>query len=276
MASRVLVLGGAAAAKQDVAEAVLKKMNVDTTIAWNKVEGNDEDVSYLAHSMTISTKYYTAPVELHVHTCVGDDWASYEACLCVWDAADKSSWSHVQDAVERMQDHSFDAFLSIAVSSNGAAEGESTSLQHALDWCIDHGVEHVPFNLTKSSDSLTNDETSGIDRVVEALQCTMWKSMEMKDGRAAPPVVNHATTVDESRDEGNPAVDLPTTAGVPSPPSAPDTVDDFEALLQQVHAIRSQVTNPSNVSDDERRERAAEMAMKLWSLLGDDDASDSD
>ncbi|KAH9136538.1 hypothetical protein LEN26_006110 [Aphanomyces euteiches] len=264
--SRVLVLGATHAANQQVAEAVLKKIDTSKdTIAWSKVE---RESSFLSHGVIISTKYYTAPVEFDVHADLCDDWASYEACLLIWDPSDKASWARVQDTVERMEDHSFDALLAISTSS---VDG-TMSLQNTLDWCLDHGVEHVALERAESEDPASNDEATGIDRVVEALQCTMWKSMEVKANsssdvaptpapQAAPPVAE------------NP----PVTEAMfqPSSNNVDEDATNFESLLQEVQSIRAQL-NREDVSDDQRRARAADMAMRLWNLLGEDDDCDSD
>ncbi|KDO23040.1 hypothetical protein SPRG_22288 [Saprolegnia parasitica CBS 223.65] len=64
----------------------------------------------------------------------------------------------------------------------------------------------------------------------------------------------------------------------PTPASTPSLLEQdegFEALLQEVLSIREDV-NLQRLTDDERRARAADMAMKLMSLLGDNSDDDDE
>lgn len=51
--------------------------------------------------------------------------------------------------------------------------------------------------------------------------------------------------------------------------------DDDERLYTQARSMRVDVAN-GELSDEQRRERAAEMALRLCKLIGLDEGSDSD
>ncbi|RHZ26733.1 hypothetical protein DYB31_006008 [Aphanomyces astaci] len=282
--SQVLVLGAAGVGKEGLVEAVVRQVDASKGISWTKGAS-----SFRAHPATISTKYYTAAVEFHVHSQpFSGDWTAYEACLLVWNANDKSSWSHVQNAVEGMGEHSFDVLMAVACGSNIAI-----NMENAMDWCLERGVEHVAVDLassepaaSSSDDLASKDGTTGMARIVEALECTMWKSMEMKHGHAAPAAISSDALASSEPDPSPPELPsfnaappsvsstaIPTSSAQPSANTNNNNgVEEFETLLHEVQAIRSQM---QGVSDDQRRARAAEMAMKLWEMMGNDD-SDSD
>ncbi|KDO20733.1 hypothetical protein SPRG_13315 [Saprolegnia parasitica CBS 223.65] len=247
--SRVLVLGSAQVGKKHIVEAVVAAGGAQDAAEWAKAD----DHAVLAH--TLVTKYYSAPIAFHVPEAAHDvpeDLSPYEGLLLVWDATQKASWSHAQSVL-------------VAVANRASPD---MVLENMNDCCLEHGFEHIAVSRGASS-AAAGSETSGIDRLVEALQCNMWTSMEMRDG------VRHPTA--ESAPAAAPKA--PTTPH-PTPASTPSLLEQdegFEALLQEVLSIREDV-NLQRLTDDERRARAADMAMKLMSLLGDnsDDDESSD
>ncbi|OQS04019.1 hypothetical protein THRCLA_03700 [Thraustotheca clavata] len=249
--SRVLVLGDKHVGKKYVVEALVGATG--GKVSWR----NDGEMA----ATTLRTKYYSALIEFHVpSSSVLDDLSPYEGVLMVWDAGRKTSWSTVEAAMEAIarQEHGLEVMLAVA---NRVTPG--TVLDNMQDLCLEHGVEHVAIDEGRVDEpaAVGTGETKGIERIVEALQCTMWCSMEMASGHEKPaqePVVNAAS-------ESN--VNVPTQE---IPGHHQD--EDFEALLNEVLSIREDV-NQNRMTDDERRARAAEMAMKLWSLLGEEDES---
>ncbi|ETV96015.1 hypothetical protein H310_10670, partial [Aphanomyces invadans] len=279
--SQVLVLGAPGFTTEELVENIVRKVDASQEIAWTTAASS----VHRAHGVTISTKYYAAPVVFHVHSHKFDgDWAAYEACLLVWDTNDSTSWCQVQDSVDRMGEHSYDVLLAVAFGSLD----HSNIIETTADWCLEHGVEQVVVTPVESSNddpiSTSVDGTTGVDRIVEALECTMWTSMEMKNGHAPPSQTSslNAQTSPCKRDTQprdavfSNVVEAPdrSTSAPSTSTSVPDkdreSVEEFESLLQEVQAIRSQM---HGVSDDERRKRAADMAMRLWEMMG---AGDSD
>ncbi|OQR94048.1 hypothetical protein ACHHYP_01895 [Achlya hypogyna] len=252
--SRVLVLGDARVGKKHVVEALVASSG--TAAEWSKTD----DTLALPH--TLCTKYYTAALEFVIPTnkVLPTDLDGYEAALLVWDATQKASWVYVQSTMEALstRDHGLEVLIAVA---NRATAG--LVFENMTDACLEHNVEHVQVHEASVALSPT-DETSGIDRIIEALQCNMWASMVMLNGQPKPSVPEPQVVAEEPK-------------AVPPPPTGPirDQEEDFEALLHEVMSIRQDV-NQNRLTDEERRARAADMAMKLWSLLGEGESSDEE
>ncbi|KAE9032801.1 hypothetical protein PR001_g10450 [Phytophthora rubi] len=310
--SRLLVLGP----DQDSRRAVVSKLR--------ELSGDaalDSDASVLS----LRTKYYRARVEVHAHQ-VRDNAPEpalqhalhdYEALLCVVDAGQRESFLHVQRLAKRVVGTlPYDVCLLAAATASASRE----SVNKLEGWCQDNGFEFVDLDAEQhaADDDDVIDEKLGVERVLEALHCNMWRSMEMN-----PPVVEEVEAtkvkdavpeVEAEKEEGGQQksdnqvqdkddnvtvaaeeVDMSTDdsrlqallqaleiAGGPDAGSgeAGDGDDDdldmaeFSALISEVRDVRDQ---GQSLTDEQRRERAAEVAMKLWNFLGEDgDASDSD
>ncbi|KAG6613042.1 uncharacterized protein IUM83_11873 [Phytophthora cinnamomi] len=322
--SRLLVLGP----DQDSRRAVISKLR--------ELSGDAESLD--AAVLSLRTKYYRASVELHEHQ-VRDNAPEpalqhalhdYEALLCV---ADAQSFLHVQRFAKRVVDTlPYDVCLLAATTSAAPRE----SVQKMQGWCQDNGFEFVDLDAEQQAgdggDDDVIDEKHGIERVLEALHCNMWRSMEMNPPKVneakptevkdAAPEVEAVETKEERAEqqsdnqvehkdnsatgdiagggggdaEGQDAatddsrlqalLQALEIAGGPDAGSADagggdddDDIDmaEFSALISEVRNVRDQ---GQSLTDEQRRERAAEVAMKLWSFLGADDedggASDSD
>ncbi|EQC38060.1 hypothetical protein SDRG_04490 [Saprolegnia diclina VS20] len=258
--SRVLVLGSDHVGKKQLVEAVVAAAGAQDAAEWAKLDGH----AVLAH--TLVTKYYSAPLAFHVPEAahaVPDDLSPYEGLLLVWDATQKASWSHVQSVMEAIASREHDLEVLVAVANHASP---SMVLENMNDCCLEHGFEHIAVSRDASS-AATGSETSGVDRLVEALQCNMWTSMEMRDG------VRNPTTESTPTPAAAPKTPKTPQSTPASTPSLLEQDEGFEALLQEVLSIREDV-NLQRLTDDERRARAADMAMKLMSLLGDSDDDD--
>ncbi len=307
------MLGDAHVGKKHVIQSLIEKTDGSQPLEWKTIEA--PPTTYAVQTYTIRTKYYSAPVEFHVSQIKDfewqEHWSGYEGLILVWDATRKSSWNKMQHVMQRLQDreHGFEVLLAVA---NRVIPG--VVLQNMQDCCLEHGVELViladtvfeadPINRSAAADT----DTVGMDRILEALQCTMWKSMEM---RAVEPSSHsrsdpfsqipaheesslHATAAaDPARKERTPvaaveasSMPIAEKAGRAGETEAlesenadealvraeveHDIHEGFEALMNEVHRIRTSVRD-GKLTDDARRAQAAEMAMKLWTLLGDSD-----
>lgn len=328
--SRLLVLGPDPDSKWAVVSKLLQ-LSGDEALSLD-AKGFD------ATLLNLRTKYYRAPVEVHVHQ-VRDNAPKpalqhalhdYEALLCVVDAGQRESFLHVQRFAKRVVD-TLPYDVCLLAASTASATGESVKKMEG--WCQDNGFEFVDLDAEQPAvddddDSGVIDEKHGIERVLEALHCNMWRSMEMnppkvedtKSKDAAPEVAAEKKEVDaeqksdnqvEDKDKGKTATVEATAAtteeqdasaddsrlqallqaleiaGGPGAGSEDageggdddDDIDmaEFSALISEVRNVRDQ---GQDLTDEQRRERAAEVAMKLWNFLGTDDegddASDSD
>ncbi|KAG7390289.1 hypothetical protein PHYPSEUDO_008427 [Phytophthora pseudosyringae] len=280
--------------------------------------------------LSLQTKYYRATVELHVHQVLDNapepalqhDLHEYEAVVCVVDASQRESFLHVHRFAQRIVETlPYDVCLLVAGTSSATNE----SVQKMEGWCQDNGFEFVDLDADADapSDDTVIDEKQGIERVLEALHCNMWRSMDMnppkaesatsseleaatpevtavetkkKAGETEEKTVNQAQENEKNGDEEEQdaaandsrlqallqaleiAGDATEGAGAGGEGDEDDNVDmtQFSALISEVRDVRDQ---GQSLTDEQRRERAAEVAMKLWTFLGADgdaDVSDSD
>jgi hypothetical protein len=321
--SRLLVLSADASSAQHVLDKLRGLCGDGTALAV--ASGDAAGVQKLM----LRTKYYSAEVEAHAHAVrdnapvaeLAHDLHEYEAVLCVVNPSDRESFVHVRGLLERLAEtEQFDVCLLVG-DTRPDAVSVSKKLQpidraHLGDWCQDNTFEFV--SLDEDGNQEGDEETRGIDRVLEALQCNMWKSMVRGPPPSVKVVLPSAAKAESARDieeitaaSGNQteddavednsdarlqtllrALEITEKEGE-SATSAPsvdneraesriatgreeedDDVDmaQFSALIDQVRRVREQ---GQALTDEERRQQAAEVAMRLWNFLDVDDEGDS-
>lgn len=140
--------------------------------------------------------------------------------------------------------------LVAAAQPGGELEAEN-AVDAAAEWAADNAFEFVPL-LPSCVAAAGGDsrEKLGLARVREALEAHTWPGLEPK----------HAT--------------LPRAAAAPKPPPSPAALDEeddaYEALMGAMRQARDAAA-AGTVPDEERRARAAELAMQMAALLGLDD-----
>lgn len=262
--------------------------------------------------LQLQTKYYTAPVELHaqhvqLNALVTGSKAlphplhEFEAIICVVDSESEDSFLHVHKYVQDLlEEHpAFDVCLMVSLpSATGTSNKSATHRQRLEQWCQDNEFELVDASEAHVNQTDAGNETCGMERVLEALHCQMWRSMVMggptsfsstqadNDAIAAVEIVAGASVaIDEE----------PITTEVSSPAPAEDRLealfrglemagpsvgldDDeemdlnaFSSLIDEVRRVRE---NGQSLMDEERRQQAAAVAMRLWNLLGSDEEGD--
>ncbi|CAI5728732.1 unnamed protein product [Hyaloperonospora brassicae] len=269
-----------------------------------------------ATALTLQTKYYRAQVDVHVHVvqdnapapALQHELCDYEAVLVVVNAAEEESFQHVCGFATRVVELATVDVCLLLVSSTCMETTERVETMES--WCHGNGFELVVSSGPERScgDHSVAGEKHGVARVLEALQCNRWRSMEMhvrQTAGAVPLDVVAAESIETNVDEmvsledevgnkeeheeescdGSEALRQETqlmqaldVAACPSVSSeaiggggeSDDDVDmdEFCALIAQVRNVRDQV---AFLDDTKRRERAAEVAMKLSKFLGDHD-----
>ncbi|CAI5725900.1 unnamed protein product [Peronospora farinosa] len=265
--------------------------------------------------LNLQTKYYHARVEVHLHQVLDNEpepplhheLRDYEALICVFDAKEKDTFLHMQRFVKCIVDTlSYDVCLLVSTSSTLSMTMES--VQQVETWCQDNGFEFVALDCLEHlfNDDNVIHEKKGIERVLEALHCNMWRSMEMNPSQSvtATPLQmvtedaekevdnvekkeilkeeNNANTEDQrtSMDESQlhtllQDLEIPGGPGICAGESKGDNkendidMNQFNALISEVRNVRNQ---GQHLTDEERRDRAAEVAMKLWKVLGEEDS----
>ncbi|CAH0481639.1 unnamed protein product [Peronospora belbahrii] len=237
------------------------------------------------------------------------DWNEYEAVICTVKVRNRESFLHINRFVKHIVDtFSHEVRLLVADTSLSTIE----DVKQIKSWCCDNGFEFVALDCTEhiSSDDTSNDEKVGIDRVLEALHCNMWKSMELHSFQletAAPlkaatekvsnkidkrhhqagneegkntKAEDQTMSLSDERIEAllqalkiaeDPRV---STKDAKKSDDKDDDIDmaQFSALISEVRDVREQ---GKLLTNEQRRDRAAEVAMKLWHMLGEDNGSDA-
>lgn len=141
--------------------------------------------------------------------------------------------------------------LLVAAAQPGGGELEvENAVDAAAEWAADNAFEFVALLPSCSSAAGADSrEKLGLARVREALEAHTWPGLE-------------------------PKATLPRAAAAPQPPppsAALDEEDDaYEALMGAMRQARD-AASAGTVPDEERRARAAELAMQMAALLGFDD-----
>ena len=192
--------------------------------------------------------------------------------------------------------------------------------QDIQTWCIDNSFEYIrmftPQELAEqviyenddhhgksTSGGLMQAEKFGFDRVLEALESTMWPHMTKSSStRSAPQETvqeSKTTAANDDKDDGIDGVELDereaalvkqlTQFEKPAKPSEnKDEYDEAKAEreMEQMEKIFTEIAdirkNGHMLNGDARKQRAAAMAMQLFKMLqldedgGDDELADDD
>ena len=123
----------------------------------------------------------------------------------------------------------------------------------AREWCAARGVELV-----------SEAPAAAAARCRGALEATLWSTVAPPAGLPVPAAARVSREVSDHLVNAG-------TSDAPPPPPGGSGVDAFEAAVDAARA-----TCAESLSDDARRERAANVATKLLGALGVGDESDSD
>ena len=286
---RALIIGGPSSGKKSVASGVLALAAGVSGVA--PTFSPTLPVGALCAPLALSTKYYSATVEIVVLPASafvdpdGDAWAGahvgVEAAVLVVDATAPFAVSNASAWAQRLTDVPTLLIIATYVDSLPAAS-RGSALAALSEWALDNGFELVEANAIadpKEADVDARDK-SGVPRVLEALESTMWSNI-VRGGAPASSVAASAegAAVSEGSaavSEGSAASALPPSSrsldGLPgcSEPQADadEGMDaaDFGALLDEARAVRD-LARSGAVDDDARRRAAATVAEKILRLL---------
>lgn len=320
----------------------------------------------------IATKYYEADVDVHVLPSLewhapGELTASAltgaEALVVVLDATSPESFAAASAWGEKAGDAGIGTLICVTnkvdivtgvvpgAEDDGAADGEAAAaisapsaaplaehvafIQRVSHWCLDAGFEHVQAAATSPLAGGSGRDKSGVPRVLEALECTMWNSMRRRQQQQQPAAEASATdnaavaaAADDSdsagdADNGSAAASSSTSSSAAAAPSMQaavgaekasssskddgdkassimrellrgskgtatrgddsdadvdeDEEDDtsIEKLMAEMQRVRDAARGPG-MTDAQRREAAARVAMQLLSLMGGAEGEDDE
>lgn len=194
--------------------------------------------------------------------------------------------------------------LCVGVSLTDLSPEEARGKDHEKEfsrrilWCLDHGYEYVEANLSQEGLTKGHEERDkdGFARIVEAIQGTVWSSAIMSKGKTTQlkdsykedtaALENNESKQEEEKQqqEENPYIPPdPSKFGdesLTNQQESDDTMleklrrdlddekvfDEMEAVLREASRVR-EASKSGQLTDDERRDRAGEAAMRLVNLM---------
>uniref|UniRef100_A0A3Q2DVU0 Alpha and gamma adaptin binding protein n=1 Tax=Cyprinodon variegatus TaxID=28743 RepID=A0A3Q2DVU0_CYPVA len=132
---------------------------------------------------TINNKYYTADVQLCVvpstYQMSSEIAQSMQAFIAYFDSKVKDGLEKLNPWIPVVEDLSPEVQILVCdrVCENGVTRHE------AQQWCLSHAFELVEINPQELPDEDDDfPESTGVKRIVQALNANVWSSVEMKDG----------------------------------------------------------------------------------------------
>ncbi|XP_053321460.1 alpha- and gamma-adaptin-binding protein p34 [Spea bombifrons] len=134
---------------------------------------------------TIDNKYYSADVKLcvvpsaaHVTTQLAE---TIQAFIVYFDSTEKAGLEKVSSWLPLLEEWMLDVMILVCERVSDAG----VSRQTAQEWCIQHGFELVELNPEELPDEDDDfPESTGVTRIVQALNANVWSNVEMKTEQA--------------------------------------------------------------------------------------------
>eukprot|EP00730_Choanoeca_flexa_P012471 TRINITY_DN4306_c0_g1_i1.p1 TRINITY_DN4306_c0_g1~~TRINITY_DN4306_c0_g1_i1.p1 ORF type:complete len:307 (+),score=81.16 TRINITY_DN4306_c0_g1_i1:3-923(+) len=170
--------------------------------------GQDIDSDESTICWTLVTKYYAAPLRIHIAedlTAIPKE--AWEAAIITYcrDQADSLQTSQVWHR-DKLQSSSVDVGILLDVAGSDACRDITNNT--ATEWCSQHQYEHLYWQMPANDElDLQSDDPSnyGLLRLHEALSTHMWSSMSMsKEARMqAPTVVSRGLLAQDEDDDSD-------------------------------------------------------------------------
>ncbi|XP_054476417.1 alpha- and gamma-adaptin-binding protein p34 isoform X2 [Anoplopoma fimbria] len=255
---------------------------------------------------TINNKYYTADVRLCVVPSTfqmsSEIAQSMQAFIAYFDSTVKDGLEKLLPWISVVEDLAPEVLILVCerVSENGVTRHE------AQQWCLAHAFELVelsPQELPDEDDDFP--ESTGVKRIVQALNANVWSSMEMKDGHnqgfglmsslvaarhnnphSCPDPQssslpeegsrvseedNHTESSAPTNTQGDTVVDAMTDLDIQELANltAGDAdVDNFERLFTKLKEMKDKA---SSLPHEQRKVHAEKVAKAFWTAIGGDD-----
>uniref|UniRef100_A0A672Z0F1 Alpha and gamma adaptin binding protein n=1 Tax=Sphaeramia orbicularis TaxID=375764 RepID=A0A672Z0F1_9TELE len=266
-------------------ELIKQILNLNTLPEPTKRE---EAVSW--YPWTINNKYYTADVRLCVvpstFQMTSEIAQSMQAFIAYFDSSVKDGLEKLHPWISVIEDIAPEVLILVCdkVCENGVTRHE------AQQWCLAHAFELVELNPQELPDEDDDfPESTGVKRIVQALNANVWTSVEMKDGHNQglglmsslvacrhnnprscqdPPVsftllpvslilivISYAMTDLDIQELAN------LTAGDAD-------VDNFERLFTKLKEMKDKA---SSLPHEQRKVHAEKVAKAFWMAIGGDE-----
>uniref|UniRef100_A0A8C3AFV7 Alpha and gamma adaptin binding protein n=1 Tax=Cyclopterus lumpus TaxID=8103 RepID=A0A8C3AFV7_CYCLU len=240
---------------------------------------------------TINNKYYTADVRLcvvpstfHMSSEIAQ---SMQAFIAYFDSSAKDGLEKLLPWISVVEDLAPEVLILVCerVCENGVTRHE------AQQWCLAHAFELVelsPQELPDEDDDFP--ESTGVKRIVQALNANVWSSVEMKDGHnqgfglistLVAARHNNPHSCQDPQVSGNLVgrhlmftcvhsdamtdLDIQELANL----TAGDAdVDNFERLFSKLKEMKDKA---SSLPHEQRKVHAEKVAKAFWTAIGGDD-----
>uniref|UniRef100_A0A8C4E1C7 Alpha and gamma adaptin binding protein n=1 Tax=Dicentrarchus labrax TaxID=13489 RepID=A0A8C4E1C7_DICLA len=245
----------------------------------------EESVAW--YPWTINNKYYTADVRLCVVPSTfqmsSEIAQAMQAFIAYFDSTVKDGLEKLHPWISVVEDLAPEVLILVCdrVCENGVTRHE------AQQWCLAHAFELVELNPQELPDEDDDfPESTGVKRIVQALNANVWSSVEMKDGHNQgfglmsslvasrhnnphphncqdPPVsvINIMWIFSDAMTD----LDIQELANL----TAGDAdVDNFERLFTKLKEMKDKA---SSLPHEQRKVHAEKVAKAFWMAIGGDD-----
>lgn len=266
----------------------------------------EESVAW--YPWTINNKYYTADVRLCVVPSTfqmsSEIAQSMQAFIAYFDSTVRDGLEKLHPWISVVEDLAPEVLILVCdrVCETGVTRHE------AQQWCLAHAFELVELNPQELPDEDDDfPESTGVKRIVQALNANVWSSVEMKDGHnqgfglmsslvasrhnnphphscqdppsSSLPVegslvseeANHTDSSTNTGTQGDTVVDAMTDLDIQELANltAGDAdVDNFERLFTKLKEMKDKA---SSLPHEQRKVHAEKVAKAFWMAIGGDD-----
>ncbi|XP_030586962.1 alpha- and gamma-adaptin-binding protein p34 [Archocentrus centrarchus] len=255
---------------------------------------------------TINNKYYTADVRLcvvpstfHMSSEIAQ---SMQAFIAYFDSKAKDGLQKLQPWISVVEDLAPEVLILVCdrVCEHGVTRHE------AQQWCLAHAFELVELNPQELPDEDDDfPESTGVKRIVQALNANVWSSVEMKDGHnqgfglmsslvasrhniprncqdppsSSLPVegtinneeANHTESGTNANTQEDTVVDAMTDLDIQelaNLTTGDADADNFERLFTKLKEMKDKA---SSLPHEQRKVHAEKVAKAFWMAIGGDD-----
>ncbi|CAH3175053.1 unnamed protein product [Porites evermanni] len=276
---------------EDIINAMCNKKHPEPT------QLSDSLTSYL---WKIENKYYTADVHLCACSvsslppqCEFAGNMNFQSVIITFDQKEKSSFEEVASWLSYIESKDPSVLLLIN-SGKGELDNGGVSKAEVVKWCLDNSFELINMICEEDEKDEEEDdfrEKTGIDRVIEALQCAEWPNMEMRESQShrvtkvssndQEAVNKEDNSKQSSKNDGATKNPTSSLAASDKPQAFAQPTDDlellsnlasdgaenesFEELFQKLAAMKERA---SSLPAEERKDYAERVAIAFWRAMG--------
>ncbi|XP_061825475.1 alpha- and gamma-adaptin-binding protein p34 isoform X1 [Nerophis lumbriciformis] len=267
-------------------------------------EARKREAAVVWYPWTINNKYYTADISLCVVPSTFqmslEIAQSMQAFIAYFDSTKKGSLEKLHPWISVVEDIAPEVLILVCdrVCEDGVTRHE------AQQWCLGHSFELVELNPQDLPDEDDDfPESTGVKRIVQALNANVWSTVEMKDGHnqgfglmsslvaarhnnprncqepqssslpAEGALFNEVSRHTErtNSQDSNAVVDAMTNLDIQELANltAGDAdVDNFERLFTKLKEMKDKA---SSLPHEQRKVHAEKVAKAFWTAIGGDD-----